>query len=65
LVHLLEIHRDAFWIGFCQPGSGHVVVPVDRTAFITVPVRAITSERDEAPQSEPVVTAPLQSRLSP
>jgi len=63
LIHLLAFHRDAFWIGFCHPGSGHVVVPVDRTGFITVQVRPIASERDEVPQSEPVVTAPLQSRL--
>jgi hypothetical protein len=64
LVHQLAFHRNAFCIGFCQPGSVHVVVPVDRTAFITMQVRPITSERDEVPQSEPVVTAPLQSRLS-
>ena len=39
LVYLLAFHRDAFWIGFRQPGSGHVVVPVDRTGLITVRVR--------------------------
>jgi hypothetical protein len=29
LVHLLVFHRDAFGIGFRQPASGHIVVPVD------------------------------------
>ena len=55
LVHLLAFYRDAFGIGFRHPRSGHIVVPVDRTGFITVQMRPIASESDEVPQSEPTV----------
>jgi hypothetical protein len=55
LVHLLAFQRDAFGIDFRHPRSGHIVVPVDRTGFITVQMRPIASESDEVPQSEPTV----------
>jgi hypothetical protein len=44
LVHLLAFHRDTFGIGFRQPASGHIVVPVDRTGFIAVQMRPIQAK---------------------
>jgi hypothetical protein len=64
LVHLQAFHRDTFGIGFRQPASGHIVVPVDGTRFIAVQMRPIASESNEVPHSGRAVTAPLQSRLS-
>jgi hypothetical protein len=36
-------------------------VPVDRTGFITASMRRVASGRDEVPQSEAVITAPLKN----
>jgi hypothetical protein len=60
LVHLLAFHRDTFGIGFRQPASGHMVVPVDRTGFLAVQMRPIASESNEVPHNGRAVTAPLQ-----